>query len=718
MSATTDQRPGERNWISVAGDIFAFQVNVTATDGNGDPIDWADITAPFVDVTDRAGSIVASLAPTVTSPSSGVLHVEWTGDQTAAIGQFARWDLGASFGGVVGHVIAGSLSFTPGSFPGASDDLTVDLVVNVGQVTVNLAVQTAGSDNGGGGGGGGGSVDSVTAGDSTLTAGGTSTNPTLKVTPNTFDAHGAASTAQTAAQSFATAADTVIAGTVTAEASTRGTADTNLAAAIVTAQSAAETFASNALSSALAGLSAAEFPADAQGSGLTHSGVGQTVGGVVVTAGMRILDTAGAVSSGLWVAASGAWTRPADFAAGSNAQGKLVEVDNGALWLCVASGTITVGTTAQVWTQLDASIIQAGAGLTKTGSTIALALTRAIIIATGLTPADIGAATATALTNEVARAGTAEGLLAPKASPALTGTPTAPTPSTSDSSTKLATTAFAQALLAAISGDASVTAGVLSLLATSNVESIIRSQPTNLLTPPTAAVPGGGQRYSGLGTPSAIGDAMPLWNYDGTTWTRVSNTQFTIASVNDLTPFYAKGTALKWQESGGTQKYGVVASSSFAGSTVTVNLIPTTDFVMTANADAATNGYSYVPHPPGFPTSFAWTPTVTGFGAGAGPTLPTSCWWSLNGGLITVSFAWFGAGTSNAGTFTITNAPLPFAGTTVSAAGPCVVTDSGTQGPGLMSIVGSVITLTKAAGTATFASTGNKNASGAITYPF
>ena len=43
---------------------------------------------------------------------------------------------------------------------------------------------------------------------------------------------------------------------------------------------------------------------------------------------------------------------------------------------------------------------------------------------------------------ETARAEAAEALLAPKASPALTGAPTAPTPAGADSSTKLATTAF------------------------------------------------------------------------------------------------------------------------------------------------------------------------------------------------------------------------------------------------------------------------------------
>lgn len=52
-------------------------------------------------------------------------------------------------------------------------------------------------------------------------------------------------------------------------------------------------------------------------------------------------------------------------------------------------------------------------------------------------------ANATAIGAETTRAEAAEALLAPKASPALTGTPTAPTPAALDNSTKLATTAYA-----------------------------------------------------------------------------------------------------------------------------------------------------------------------------------------------------------------------------------------------------------------------------------
>jgi hypothetical protein len=56
-------------------------------------------------------------------------------------------------------------------------------------------------------GGGGGAVDSVTAGDSTITIGGTSTDPTVKVTPGTFDAAGAAAAALVTAEAHADSGD-------------------------------------------------------------------------------------------------------------------------------------------------------------------------------------------------------------------------------------------------------------------------------------------------------------------------------------------------------------------------------------------------------------------------------------------------------------------------------------------------------------------------------
>lgn len=65
-----------------------------------------------------------------------------------------------------------------------------------------------------------------------------------------------------------------------------------------------------------------------------------------------------------------------------------------------------------------------------------------------LTAASVGADAAGAAAAEAVRAVAAEGLLAPKNSPAFTGTPTAPTPPSTDNGPTLATTAFIKTLVA------------------------------------------------------------------------------------------------------------------------------------------------------------------------------------------------------------------------------------------------------------------------------
>ena len=72
--------------------------------------------------------------------------------------------------------------------------------------------------------------------------------------------------------------------------------------------------------------------------------------------------------------------------------------------------------------------------------------TNAATVGAALT--SLGAASATALTTETSRAEVAEALLAPLASPALTGTPTAPTKTALTNTTALATTAYADAAVA------------------------------------------------------------------------------------------------------------------------------------------------------------------------------------------------------------------------------------------------------------------------------
>ena len=106
----------------------------------------------------------------------------------------------------------------------------------------------------------------------------------------------------------------------------------------------------------------------------------QTVDGISLVATNRVLLTGQTTASqnGIWVVQSSAWTRPTDFASGSNQVGTYVYVEVGTVnnssgWIENGSTPVTVDTTAQTWTQFSgAGEIIAGTGLTKTGNTLAV----------------------------------------------------------------------------------------------------------------------------------------------------------------------------------------------------------------------------------------------------------------------------------------------------------------------------------------------------------
>lgn len=91
---------------------------------------------------------------------------------------------------------------------------------------------------------------------------------------------------------------------------------------------------------------------------ITLSGA-QTIDGVSVIAGDRVLvknQSAGA-DNGIYVAASGAWARAADFDAAAEVVGSAVFVSEGSAngnsqWHMTTDGPITIGTTAMVWAQV------------------------------------------------------------------------------------------------------------------------------------------------------------------------------------------------------------------------------------------------------------------------------------------------------------------------------------------------------------------------------
>lgn len=110
---------------------------------------------------------------------------------------------------------------------------------------------------------------------------------------------------------------------------------------------------------------------------ITLSGA-QTIDGVSVIAGDRVLvknQTSGA-ANGIYVAATGAWTRATDFDTGAEALGAATFVSEGTaqgnqVWLNGTDGPITIGTTALVFVQVGGgSSYSAGNGIIISGGVI------------------------------------------------------------------------------------------------------------------------------------------------------------------------------------------------------------------------------------------------------------------------------------------------------------------------------------------------------------
>jgi hypothetical protein len=111
---------------------------------------------------------------------------------------------------------------------------------------------------------------------------------------------------------------------------------------------------------------------------VTLSGT-QSIDGVALVAGDRILvkNQATASANGIYVVASGSWTRSTDADASNEVtSGMFTFVEEGTSnadsgWVLTTDGSITLGTTNLTFTQFTgAGQIVAGAGMTKTGNTL------------------------------------------------------------------------------------------------------------------------------------------------------------------------------------------------------------------------------------------------------------------------------------------------------------------------------------------------------------
>jgi phage-related tail fiber protein len=134
---------------------------------------------------------------------------------------------------------------------------------------------------------------------------------------------------------------------------------------------------------------------------ITLSGA-QTIDGVSVVAGDRVLvksQTAGS-GNGIYLAATGAWTRATDFDTGAEALAAATFISEGAtlgntVWLQTTDAPITIGTTALVFAQIGGgATYTAGNGVTITSGVIAVDPT----VVARKASATIGDGTATTIT--------------------------------------------------------------------------------------------------------------------------------------------------------------------------------------------------------------------------------------------------------------------------------------------------------------------------------
>jgi Repeat of unknown function (DUF5907) len=110
---------------------------------------------------------------------------------------------------------------------------------------------------------------------------------------------------------------------------------------------------------------------------LTLSGT-QTVDGIALIANDRVLvkDQSTPSANGIYIVQAGAWTRATDMDAWTEVPGAYTWVEQGTVnadsgWVATADQGGTLGSTSITWTQFSgAGSITAGAGLTKTGSTL------------------------------------------------------------------------------------------------------------------------------------------------------------------------------------------------------------------------------------------------------------------------------------------------------------------------------------------------------------
>ena len=143
-----------------------------------------------------------------------------------------------------------------------------------------------------------------------------------------------------------------------------------------------------AVDAAKSGLDVKDSVKVATTANITLSGT-QTIDGVALSIGDRVLvkDQTTGSQNGIYVVASGAWTRSTDANSDSKVtSGMFTFVEQGSInadsgWTLITDGTIVLDTTSLIFTQFSgAGQITASAGLTKTGNTLNVGAGTGIVV--------------------------------------------------------------------------------------------------------------------------------------------------------------------------------------------------------------------------------------------------------------------------------------------------------------------------------------------------
>ena len=117
-----------------------------------------------------------------------------------------------------------------------------------------------------------------------------------------------------------------------------------------------------------------------------------------------------------------------------------------------------------------------------------------------------------------------------------------------------------------------------------------------------------GETTAGLAVQASDGRlAIDGWLARSETWTRTSNTTFTVSG--DQRAVFVPGAKIKVTQT--STKYFYVVSASYSSPSTTVTITGGSDYSLTASPTE--RWISYVANPQGFPDWFNWAPTVTGF---------------------------------------------------------------------------------------------------------